>query len=341
MRWTNLSWLLLSLLSVGINADSFTQIILDNKQLELHVTPAVGGRVIGFNLKGKENFINVGSPYIQHVQPRVTATANNISYLGHIVWIGPQSQWWRKQQLNLQRYQASAVWPPDPYIIYADNKITRQNSTELDLEGIKSPISGMQINKRFSLDPANPNQVRLIATGENISQQNQAWDLWFNTRVDIGTQVIVPAAQQDIRLTSFENEHTGPITYEYRNHYLILDSARFDRQKSANQGKLFIQPQQGWMAGYRHGQLFIVQFPLVAKGNIHPDQAQVELYASYVEEDMQQSLIEMELHSPFMNLAPGDTNQIEANWYLFAYPVDFTQGQILALLNDKVTQLDQ
>ncbi|WP_416306001.1 DUF4380 domain-containing protein [Neptunicella sp. SCSIO 80796] len=340
MQGINLGWLLLSLLSIGVKAESFSQLTLHNDQVELHITPAIGGRVVGFNLKGHENFLKVGTPFKQGIRPDVSPTTDNIGYLGHIVWVGPQSQWWRKQQLNLQRYQNSAVWPPDPYLTFTDNKIVKHSPSEVVLEGAASPISGMQINKTFRLDPVNPNKVQLSATGVNISQQNHSWDLWFNTRVNIDTHVIVPVnRQQDIRLVSFENTHTGPINYRYSEQYLILDSSQFERQKPANQGKLYIRPKQGWMAGYRQGQLFIIQFPLLATELIHPEQAQVELYASYAQSNTEKGLIEMELHSPFRDLAPSDSIQFSSNWYLYEYPADFSQQDILAMLANKIKLL--
>jgi hypothetical protein len=318
-------------------AEPFPMLQLHNSTLQLNLTPSLGGRVIGFNLRDKSNFLKIGDAFNQAIQAHVSANAESIDYFGHIVWLGPQSQWWQKQRLNQTRFTAGAQWPPDPYVIFADNKLLTHSATEISLQGKASPISGMQLNKRFYLHAEIDNLVSQAINAINISKSEQAWDIWFNTRVSADTHIVVPVADfSDVRISSFEDQDNGPVSVNLESQLLNIDITTFSRDKTKHKGKIFIQPSQGWLAGYKQGQLFIIQFPLLAANLIHPEQGQVEVYVAHQQAAEDKGLIEMELHTAFQHLAPGQSMRGQSNWFMFDYPQDASQQQILAILQTKI-----
>ena len=95
---------------------------LQSGDVVLDVTPALGGRVLRFGLADRPSLIKVGDPVASQPAPAVSPDADDIGYLGHDVWLGPQSGWWSDQHVNPARRASKAVWPPDPYLAFAETR---------------------------------------------------------------------------------------------------------------------------------------------------------------------------------------------------------------------------
>ncbi|MGL1958465.1 MAG: DUF4380 domain-containing protein [Colwellia sp.] len=344
----NIAILLMAMFNyAGANTNKFPTLTLENNVLVLQLTPKIGGRIHHLSLKKNANFIKTGKPFKQGILPEISAVADNIGYLGHTVWVGPQSQWWQQQQVNLARRAENAQWPPDPFTIFATNTVIKQNNNHIKLQGVNSPITGLRLDKEISLNPINTNKIDLKTTATNITNAKVAWDLWFNTRVHGNTYIIAPVKNANaVKVVSFEQDNVGAINVNFikkeDNNYLVeFDVNNLSRDKLSNQGKLFIQPNQGWLAGFNQGQLFIIKFPWQPKENIHPEHGQIEIYANYQPQKLDQSLIEMEFHGPYKSLQPTQSMSVNANWYLFPYPKNFNKHQKLEFLQHQLTLMDE
>lgn len=326
---------------VAANNTAFTIVNLKNEVLQLALTPDIGGRITQFNLIGYPNFLKVGDDFRQAKRAKISAFSDNIGYLGHIVWVGPQSQWWQQQEVNQTRRQEKAQWPPDPFTIFSNNTITEHNENKIQLQGVNSSVTGLRIDKEISLDPVINNQVNIKTTASNISNKQLAWDLWFNSRVNGDTYIIAPVeSKEDVKVTSLTQEEVAGIEVSFINnnktYFVEFDVTKLSREKASNQGKLFIQPNQGWLAGFNQGQLFIIEFPWHRKEEIHPEHGQIEIYANYHPNNSNDSLIEMEFHSPYETLNPDQKMSVTAKWRLFSYPTHWNKQQLLALLKTKL-----
>jgi len=338
----------------------FSQLTLENEQLQLAVTPEIGGRISYFGLKSHQNFLQLGNAFTEGVRPEISAFSDNIGYLGHTIWVGPQSEWWLHQQLNLERQAANAQWPPDPFTIFATNNVKSHNKNQILLEGIASPITGLKLDKAVYLTPTALNQVTLTATATNISDTERAWDLWFNSRVFVDTYIVAPVADQsEVRIThATRSSNTKPIEVSFTRlshinadksvdehskllvEFTIDDIKATKDQHDIHQGKIFIQPSQGWLAGFNDGQLFIIEFPWQPQENIHPEQGQIEVYVKYDPKNVDQSLLEMEFHGPYQTLQPKQQMAQVANWHLFPYPKNWNKAQMRRFLLDKLTSIN-
>ena len=305
---------------------------LDNGTIRASVTEAVGGRLLSFSLVGKPNFLLVketaGDPHAP-----VDATTDNVGYLGHEVWIGPQSQWWQHQSVNPARAAAKAPWPPDPYLSLARYTITSHSDRQIELDSPASPVNGIALRKRYALVEGQPNTLELQADATNRRATEVAWDLWFNTRVRPDTMVYVPvAAKEDVRI-----EPAAALPYTLAGGILALDLPQ--RGQPARKGKLFAQPSAGWMAGFHGGQAFIVQFAHQPRAAIHPEQGQVELYLDADPAAPGKGLLEMEVHAPYLRLAPNGRMAASERWTILPYDGPATREGHLAFLRTQAARL--
>jgi hypothetical protein len=102
--------------------------------------------------------------------------------------------------------------------------------------------------------------------------------------------------------------------------YTLADGVfSLDLPAGPRKGKVLIQPAAAWMAGFRGGQAFIVQFTLQARAAVHPDQGQVELYHDLQPGKPDQGLLEMEVHAPCVRLAPGRRMEASGLWTILPY----------------------
>lgn len=338
----NLVGLSLGVLALPVSGATLAEVavhVLENKTLQMTITPDIGGRVLSLQLAGHENFLKVSDEVARQPSPEVSAQADNISYFGHEMWLGPQSAWWTQQTVNPERRAQKAIWPADPYLMLGVNKVLEKSAQHLVMESPPSPVSGVQMRKSYHL-LEQQNTVELAVETKNIRTEPVSWDIWFNTRVHADTQVYVPVATaKDIRVENFQGDSFAPVSYSLDDRIFSLDLLPPPTGKRSRHGKIFIQPEAGWMAGFNAGQLFIIHFPLLPVDAIHPEQGQVELYHHYNPEALVESLLEMELHAAYSTLEPGETMNAVERWSIFPYDGPDTRAAQLAFLREKLQLL--
>jgi hypothetical protein len=284
---------------------------------------------------GYPNILKVGEPVFNQPEPSVTAASDNIGYLGHIVWVGPQSQWWSQQDVNPERKAAKASWPADPFTVQAKNTAQLQMGNRLEFTGVKSPVTGLQLNKSFYFDAKNKNKLHLSATATNIRESNVSWDLWFNTRLaaDAKIYMLVANASAVRAQNNQQNPAIAPLEFDISSHALLtLPNRPLAQGQQQREGKLLIQPRQGWMAAFAKGQLLVMQFEHLPAAVIHPEQGQIEIYVNYPANAEAEGLLEMEIHGAYQTLAPGSKMTLTASWLLLPYDGDDTDQARIAFL---------
>ncbi|WP_036169351.1 DUF4380 domain-containing protein [Massilia sp. 9096] len=306
---------------------------LDSGAVQATVTEAIGGRLLSFALAGQPNFLKVdlaaGDP-----AARVDADAPNVGWMGHEIWAGPQKQWWTHQDVNPARAAAHAPWPPDPYLSLARYTLAHADAASIAFTGPASPVNGLQLDKRFSLVPGKPNSLQLDVGAVNRRERQVAWDLWFNTRAHGDTRVYVPVASRaDVRQQAVEPKPDWvPLTWTLADGLFSIDMPAPEADRRHRNGKMLLQPSSGWMAGFHAGQVLLIQFALQPRAAIHPDQGQVELYNDYPADDLGKGLLEMEVHAPYRQLAPGARMAAAETWTLLPYDGPDTRAAHVAFL---------
>jgi hypothetical protein len=316
-----------------------SRVQLNNDTLAAEITPDIGGRLLSVALVGQPNFLRVGSAVLSEPNPVVTPSSDNIAYFGHETWVGPQSHWWLHQLVNSERGAAKAVWPPDPFLVLAKHTVQEKNGNQLVMQSPNSPVSGVALQKTFSLVDGKPNQLRLNVSAQNIRDSNVAWDIWFNTRVHHTTNVYVPvASMSDVRVEHFTDATYGPLEHNFSDGFFALENFS-PSSHQGRKGKVFIQPEQGWMAAFRDKQLLIIQFALQPKSAIHPEQGQVELYQEFLNDSLEEGLLELEVHAPYKTLQPRESMSANEIWTLLPYSGEQTPAAQRAFLRSLVDQL--
>jgi hypothetical protein len=333
-------WLAGVLMGLPLAAAAVESVRLDNGTVVLEVTPELGGRGLGFSLQGRANLLKIGEAVAAQPDPEVSASAGDIGYLGHDVWLGPQSQWWTRQHANPARRDAKANWPPDPYLAFAQTRVLERSSHRLVLEGVPSPVSGVQLRKTFALSAQRPDTAIVHVQARNIRDTPVAWDLWFNTRVAPSTRVYVPvASQQDVRVEPVAGAGLAPLLPRLQDGLFSFERAPLPEGMSGRRGKVFLQPSAGWMAGFAGDQLFIIRFTHRERSLIHPEQGQVELYLDDTA-DASKGLLEMEVHAPYRSLQPEQTMEAEESWSVLAYDGEDTyEAQVAFLCGEAANRL--
>jgi hypothetical protein len=331
MRTLATPLLALCLATGSAHAAEVERIRLQSTEMVVEITPALGGRLLHAGRIGRPNLIKIGEPVVSQPAPTVSPEADDIGYLGHDVWLGPQSGWWSDQDVNSSRRAAKAVWPPDPYLAFATTHVVAHSPERLVLEGVDSPVTGVRLLKSFAFDAADPSTLVVTAIARNIRERPLSRDLWFNTRTSAATRVYVPVADaRDVRVEAAQEAAPA-----WRIEGGVFSFLPAPSDAALRRGKVFLQPSAGWMAGFADGQAFVIRFEHQPRVAIHPEQGQVELYLDHAL-DLQAGLLEMEVHAPFRTLAPGEAMQAQERWTVRPYDGPETQEAQVVFLCEQL-----
>lgn len=319
---------LAALLAAGVpQAQPVETHTLQNEHLSYRFTPEIGGRGLGFSVAGGENLLKVGEAVRETPAPDVSAESGFVPYFGHIIWPGPQGDWWKHQSLNAERRESAAVWPPDPFTVLADSELETLGETEATMVSPASPVTGLQFTKRYRLD-GKTLVHRVEAT--NRRDEPVRWDIWFNTRVSPEARLYVPVENfdGDLRLEKFPEMSAEAQVDPDKRELGLFDFSRGNHVKA----KAYIEPAAGWIAAFDRGQLFLIEFEQQPRDSIHPEQGQAEVYLEQDPDNPGSGVMELEVHAPYRALAPGEPMAAEERWRALPYTgEDSVEGHLRAL----------
>ena len=312
--------LLLLGVAVAMPAAATERIALDDGRMRVEVAPALGGRILHLSLPGRGNVLRVGPAVGSVPAPEPAADGPDLPYFGHELWLGPQSQWWLDQDVNPARRAAAAPWPPDPWLGHARNRVVERSAQALVLEGVPSPVSGLQATQGFRLAGGAAPTMELVAEAVNRRERPVRRDLWFNTRLPAGSRVFAPVAEPaHARLRADDDAvFDGPVGW-WEDGLYSLELEPPAPGKTGRRGKIFITPSAGWIAGFNAGQLLLIRFERQDDALIDPEHGQVEIYQQWHHDDPDAGVLELEVHAPVRTLAPGESMRAGEAWTLLPY----------------------
>lgn len=320
-------------------AQSGDLIFLRNDHIEVGVLPEVGGRVVLLRKPGLNNILKSDARLWEDAgkqKPEISAFSDFEAFNGHIVWIGPQSEWWIHQDLNKNRRIQKAVWPPDPYLIYGKFDVIAQSDTMIKMAGPESPVSGVRLYKEITIDSTGI--VTFTATAENIRAENISWDLWMNTRLDGFSQCWVPIEENGVLdLVKSDHEKTEATPYKISDGFFTYLPAIPQKPKKEQVQEAHLNPSKGFMIGFDERQMVIIRFEKIGQNVIHPNHGMVELY-SYIDDTGDETLLELELHGAYRTLEPGETMSLTETWQVFPYngnPIAEEQIEFIRKVKDQ------
>lgn len=293
-------------------------LILKNENVELGIIPDAGAHVVLFRSHGGANVIDSNPKTWPEPVPAVSAENPKFApYGGHIVWLGPQKEWWTQQDINIDRKKRRVPWPPDPFLTLGKYEVSDRKTDSVKLTSPPSPVTGIRMVKEISI---RKNTALLKVTATNIRNSSVSWDIWSNTRIQKNADIYVPV---DPAGRPFKIENAGMhLETNYILPYgVLLNYFHFDIAAARNDGrhnysaKVFMNPSKGMIAAFCGDFLFMKKSMLIAPDKIHPDQAFVEIYKN-ISMDPAESLTEIEMHGEYRALAPGESMSFEETWEL-------------------------
>ena len=87
-------------------------VTLENGRVVLSLLPSLVGRLVVFRAASGPNVLDA---HWREPFPPPSLDTPFEPWNGYVVWIGPQSACWTRQDLVPERRQAKALWPPDPF----------------------------------------------------------------------------------------------------------------------------------------------------------------------------------------------------------------------------------
>ncbi|MDA3962090.1 MAG: DUF4380 domain-containing protein [Planctomycetota bacterium] len=298
-------------------------LLLQNHDYVVGLLPKVGGRVVVFRRIDGDNVLLSDPSQWGQAGPEVSATSSWTTYNGHITWIGPQDDWWTKQDLNTKRKEKASRWPPDPWLVFGDYAISEQSPTSVVLTGPSSPVSGLALRKQYDL---RDDGLHVSVTATNTSDAEVSWDLWSNTRFDArDTATYVPLPEKGaFWIDPFRTNSPlkrGPLFYRIiGTHFTIpVDSSSSPGVENHNV-KYFMDPGAPYLAAVSPSDCFIKHIT-IAEGKPAPAHGRVEIYNHRTARG---ALLEVEHHGAYTTLQAGDSMSLSERWELHPYTGDTT-----------------
>lgn len=289
------------------NAGVVAQILLD-----------VGGRIVSFHREGKPNVLESDpSLWEEPSSDRLVPTPDMLdfkAYNGHEVWVGPQSQWWKQQTLNAEKRESDLFWPPDPYISFGSYSIVEQSAASVTIMGEPSPLSGVRMTKKITIEE--DGTLLFEVSAENVRDTKVSWDLWLITRVNGHNPNFVPvASKEDVFLGEPSHPYQGRPTYKVENGFFSFTPWDNDGRFEECTGKAYIKAVRPIIVTHCGDECLTLEFEHHDISSIHPEQAEIELY-NFVHKDADKSLLELEYHTPYCTLMPGESMSTWSKWRL-------------------------
>ena len=288
-------------------------VTLENGRVVLGLLPSLGGRVVVFRAgKGP----NVLDAHWKEPFPPPSLDARFEPWNGHVVWAGPQSAWWTRQDLLPERNQAKAIWPPDPFNELARYEVLEKTVARVRMRAPASPLTGLELEQEIELLGEGTARLRVVAT--NRRDAPVAWDLWPNTRVQpSGTPYVPLEPGAPLRIDDAADGATGPYPHVITGGWLSFEPGHRPASGFTElRAKAFVRPARGLIAFFLGRQVFLKRAPTVPLERLHAEQAFVELYRGAGRDG---DILELEMHGPYETLVPGASMRFEETWELLGY----------------------
>lgn len=322
-RVTRLIWFFLLLMTLGCNREQGSEankvLYIENEGLKAGILTDVGGRLVFLGKQGGVNLLKSDTTRwleSEAERPHPSPFSEFKAYDGHIIWPGPQTEWWLHQEVNPERRDDGAIWPPDPYLVHAPYQVVSHRKNSITLAGPHSPVSGITLTKTYSLSG---NRLHIKTSMRNTSDGPVEWDLWSNARFEGNTDFFVPQCEDGIqRIATEDSETSGRLDGQLIDGAFTFLPHAPEKEQIRRYAKAYLHPEQGRIVAVREDLMLIMDFKKVPPDQIHPDQAFVEIYKQ-ITRDGKDDLLELEHHSAHVTLQPGENHTLSETWSIYDY----------------------
>ena len=328
----NIFFLLLLFLSTGMLYPQENRVVfLENDKLKVGVLPGTGGRIVWFGLKKKGNILKAepalwNEPKTE--KPALDEVEEYKTYHGNVVWPSPMSEWWTKQSIHPEKKVNRDRWPPDSYLIYGENQVVTQDKNSLAWQSPESPVSGIQVTQSAELEEE---QLIFRVQFKNTTDSVIQWGIWFNTRLDGRARTFVKVSSEDDFYIKDEEKLINVIPWNYEDGFFTFLPQQLQNPSEKIYTKACINAKNNSIAAFAANQLIVIETPGIEKEYIHPDHRFVEIF-NQVLPDAKEDLLELEFHTEYRAIEPGETIEAVQYWKAFAAKNFNTDAERIAFL---------
>lgn len=282
---------------------------LKNEHIELGVLPQAAGRVVILRRPGGHNILSSGPAQWQGI-PDATGHSDFVDIGGHMLWVAPQSHWWRQQQHSFRT--PASTWPPDPWLIIGRYRVLERGDDALMLEGPSSPVSGLRLVKSYRLDG---HRVVVTCTATNTRDTAVSWGLWSNLQVRPSADAFVmttDATHFELRFAANAKGRSAPMPYSWIGDMLAIPQVRPDPDKDVS-GKMFLRQAVSALMAIDADFCLVVRPEVqVSPRDVAPDHAPLEIFRNVP--GAGSGTLELEHHGEYRSLKPGEQMSLSESW---------------------------
>jgi len=301
-------------------------LVLENNLVVVGISPRLAGRVVVLRTPAGANILAANPPFWapDAKLPELKGSWDYPAVNGHVIWNGPQRDWWLYQDISAEWRANKYNWPPDPWVEFAPYEVVKKTRTSVLLRGPASPVTGLRMTKEVSLE--RDGTVTFRVTAENTRATEVSWDLWSNLRLVPSGQVRVPMTDGGLKV---EHGSSNPwkqavLGYDVVDGWFgFLSGEPIPPGKECRVAKAFLTPSDELMVALLPGQALVRRFTATPRESVHPDHGVVEVF-QMVNRDPALSLLEAEFHGPLRTLKPGASMAMEESWRILLRTGDET-----------------
>ena len=294
-----------------VAADTSPLLFISNETLSVGVLPKAGGRIVELRESDSENLLLADeAAWHQPAWKEITITPYRWGvyplYYGHSMWLGPQSQWYKQQ--DIYDYMQDKSWPPDKHLNVTTYSVLEHNPQRIVLQGPASPISGVQMQKAYEIIEG---KLHITVRAKNVSQRTHKWTLWSLTRIPGSSQVWVhPGTEQ--RYEYGDKPGIKMQMQDYKSwHYLAPVSLKAGQQRN---GKYFSDCTTPVLFAFHKQRQLAIHFDKVERSQLPADHSNVEIFMNQNDDPKRKSMIELEHHGAYLEIAPGEEIVKREQW---------------------------
>lgn len=293
---------------------------LRNAHIEVGVLPPAGGRIVLFRHMGGTNLLKENPEAWSGASsfPPPEEWKSKPALHGHHIWVSPQADFWNQQELRPE--MKGKNWPPDPWGEVGRYEVTESSPLVLELRGPVSPVTGLQLTKRYELAADAP-RLHIRVTGVNRRETPVRWALWSITRLPVAGTVFAPVEPGSTpRLEpGYPADKMDLAQYTQEGGlFSFLHEAPLGPPHFRRGGKAFLTPPAGappmTLAYLRGDELFLARSPATQLAQAPPGQSPMEVFIDQAPNAP--GTLELEFHTAYRELKPGDTITLEETWEL-------------------------
>lgn len=281
--------------------DLMTPVILQLGTLHLEIRPDLGGRITVLRKNKSPNLID-SRPELPFANDGPWSRPW-IPWRGHVVWLGPQSDWPPHPK------KTGAHWPPDPALTCSLFQTLENSETTLVLQSPISEATQTQMTKCVRLTSST--EVSLSTSVTNCGKGPIGLTIWSNTRVPASGRAFIKTKGTQLEQIDPPDGSAG--FQRFDNGWGFFDN-RPGQYK-------FFERTPGWngIAYFLDQYCLLKTAPPVPLEKQHPEHGSIEIYSDKTT-NPDLDILELEMHSEFQTLEPGEAATFEEQWSLMKVP---------------------